>query len=116
MPPLSLTQSKNAFAVFGVSVKSVPGCLVAIAPSLIGAPVAFCPVPAPHFTAAAGAAVLAGARPGAAGGRGRLGGRARRLLGVVASASGGGDRERRGERGDQPIPSHSSPPPPPTDH
>src|SRR3954470_10016963 len=59
MPPLSLTQSKNAFAVFGMSVKSVPGCLVAMAPSLIGAPVAFLPVPAPHFTAAAaGAAVL----------------------------------------------------------
>src|SRR3954469_3577731 len=61
MPPLSLTQSKNAFAVFGMSVKSVPGCLVAIAPSLIGAPVAFLPVPAPHFGAAAGAAVLSGA-------------------------------------------------------
>src|SRR5262249_53662841 len=61
MPPLSLTQSKNAFAVLGMSVKSVPGCLVAIEPSLIGSPVAFWPVPAPHFGAAArlGAAVLA---------------------------------------------------------
>src|SRR5919198_6160621 len=32
-----------------ISVKSVPGCLVTIAPSLIGAPVAFWPFPAPHF-------------------------------------------------------------------
>ena len=31
-----------------ISVKSVPGCLVAIAPILIGAPVAFCPF-LPHF-------------------------------------------------------------------
>jgi hypothetical protein len=53
MPPLSLTQSKYAFAVFGMSVKSVPGCLVAIAPSLIGVPLAFCPLPRPHFDAAA---------------------------------------------------------------
>ena len=49
MPPLSLTQSKNALAMFGMSVKSVPGCLVAMAPSLIGSPVAFWPVPAPHL-------------------------------------------------------------------
>src|SRR5690349_19388083 len=34
-----------------MSVKSVPGCLVAIAPSLIGAPVAFLPLPRPHFDA-----------------------------------------------------------------
>src|SRR3954454_14052987 len=53
MPPLSLTQSKYAFAVFGMSVKSVPGCLVAIAPSLIGVPLAFWPLPSPHFDAAA---------------------------------------------------------------
>src|ERR1700742_2610116 len=53
MPPLSLTQSKYAFAVFGMSVKSVPGCLVAIPPSLIGVPVAFWPLPRPHFDAAA---------------------------------------------------------------
>src|SRR2546423_5863581 len=52
MPPLSFTQSKYAFAMFGMSVKSVPGCFVAIAPSLIGAPVAFLPLPAPHFGAA----------------------------------------------------------------
>jgi hypothetical protein len=30
-------------------VKSVPGCFVAMAPSLIGSPVAFWPVPAPHL-------------------------------------------------------------------
>src|SRR5919202_914205 len=53
LPPLSLTQSKYAFAVFGMSVKSVPGCFVAIAPSLIGAPLAFLPLPRPHFDAAA---------------------------------------------------------------
>src|ERR671932_496092 len=53
IPPLSLTQSKYAFAVFGMSVKSVPGCFVAIAPSLIGAPLAFLPLPRPHFDAAA---------------------------------------------------------------
>src|SRR3954454_12270092 len=52
MPPLSLTQSKYAFAVFGMSVKSVPGCFVAIPPSLIGVPDAFWPLPAPHFDAA----------------------------------------------------------------
>src|SRR5919197_5078459 len=32
-----------------IGVKSVPGCLVTIAPSLIGVPVAFWPLPAPHF-------------------------------------------------------------------
>src|SRR4051812_27612500 len=53
MPPLSLTQAKYAFAVFGMSVKSVPGCFVAIPPSLIGVPVAFLPLPSPHFDAAA---------------------------------------------------------------
>src|SRR3954449_584064 len=53
MPPLSLTQAKYAFAVFGMSVKSVPGCFVAIPPSLIGVPVAFLPLPRPHFDAAA---------------------------------------------------------------
>src|SRR3954470_7970944 len=59
MPPLSLTQSKYAFAVFGMSVKSVPGCLVAMPPSLIGVPVAFWPLPSPHLDAeAAGAAAL----------------------------------------------------------
>src|SRR3954469_20753326 len=53
IPPLSLTQAKYAFAVFGMSVKSVPGCLVAIPPSLIGVPVAFLPLPRPHFDAVA---------------------------------------------------------------
>src|SRR5260370_29227065 len=36
-------------------VKSVPGCLVTIAPSLIGAPAAFCPVPSPHCAPACAA-------------------------------------------------------------
>src|SRR6266545_6640364 len=53
MPPLSLTQSKYAFAAFGMSVKSVPGCLVAMPPSLMGSPLAFLPLPSPHFEAAA---------------------------------------------------------------
>src|SRR3954463_676322 len=53
MPPLSLTRWRYAFPVFGMSVKSVPGCLVAIPPSLIGVPVAFLPLPRPHFDAAA---------------------------------------------------------------
>src|SRR3954454_13322467 len=59
MPPLSLTQSKYAFAVFGMSVKSVPGCLVAIPPSLIGVPVAFLPLPRPHFDAVAAGSAAA---------------------------------------------------------
>ena len=48
MPPFALTQSKYAFAMFGMSVKSVPGCLVAMAPSLIVEPFAALPVPSPH--------------------------------------------------------------------
>src|SRR4029450_3293473 len=56
MPPLSLTQAKNALAMVGMSVKSVPGCFVAIAPNLIGSPVAFWPVPAPHLGPAVGSA------------------------------------------------------------
>src|SRR3954447_2147719 len=60
MPPLSLTQSKYAFAVFGMSVKSVPGCFVAMPPSLMGVPLAFWPLPRPHFEAAAPAPPLAG--------------------------------------------------------
>src|SRR3954447_10841831 len=51
-PPLALTQSKYAFAMLGMSVKSVPGCFVAIAPRRIGVPVAALPVPEPHFTPA----------------------------------------------------------------
>src|SRR5215207_5765314 len=53
MPPLSLTQSKTAFAVFVMSVKSVPGCFVMMAPILMGSPVAFSPLPRPHFGAVA---------------------------------------------------------------
>src|SRR3990170_3979962 len=34
--------------MLGMSVKSVPGCFVAIAPILIAAPVAFLPVPRPQ--------------------------------------------------------------------
>src|SRR3954470_23212468 len=60
MPPLSLTQSKYALAVFGMSVKSVPGCFVAMPPSLIGVPVAFLPLPRPHLDAAACSPPLAG--------------------------------------------------------
>src|SRR3954452_17356413 len=60
IPPLSLTQTKYAFAVFGMSVKSVPGCFVAMPPSLMGAPLAFLPLPSPHFAAAALPPPLAG--------------------------------------------------------
>src|SRR4051812_28004201 len=49
MPPLSLTQSKYAFAIVEMSVKSVPGCFVLIVPILIGSPEAFSPLPAPHL-------------------------------------------------------------------
>src|SRR3954468_16077980 len=49
MPPLSLTHLKYASVVRAISEKSVPGCLVASAPILIGAPEAFCPLPSPHF-------------------------------------------------------------------
>src|SRR5215468_8377597 len=48
MPPLALTQSKYAAAMFGISVNDVPGWLVAIAPSGIGVPVAFTPGLVPH--------------------------------------------------------------------
>src|SRR3954471_7299758 len=60
IPPLSLTQSKYAFAVFGMSVKSVPGCFVAMPPSLMGVPLAFLPLPRPHFAAAVLSPPLAG--------------------------------------------------------
>src|SRR5215207_1355396 len=52
MPPLSFTQSKYALVMPVIHVKSMPGTLVAMPPSLIGSPVAFCPVPAPHLPAA----------------------------------------------------------------
>src|SRR5208282_688310 len=48
MPPLALTQLKYASAMLGMSVKLVPGWSVAIAPSLIGEPVAFTPGFFPH--------------------------------------------------------------------
>src|SRR3954452_9967954 len=53
MPPLSLTQLKYASAMLAPSVKSVPGCLVTIAPTLIGVPVAFVPGFFPHFVTSA---------------------------------------------------------------
>ena len=46
---MALTQSKYAAAAFSPSVKSVPGCFVAIAPILIGLPVGFWPLPLPHY-------------------------------------------------------------------
>ena len=48
MPPLSLTQSKYALAVLPIVVKSTPGMSMSMPPSLIGAPVAFLPVPLPQ--------------------------------------------------------------------
>src|SRR6185437_8023028 len=56
MPPLALTQSKYAFATLPIVVKSTPGISMSIPPSLIGAPVAFLPLPRPHFIAAPAAA------------------------------------------------------------
>src|SRR5690349_21614540 len=55
MPPLSLTHVKYACAIVAPSVKSVPGCLVTIAPTLIGEPVAFVPGLVPHFVTSAAA-------------------------------------------------------------
>src|SRR3954468_14832464 len=49
MPPLSLTQLKYASAMLAPSVNPVPGCLVTIAPTLIGVPVAFVPGFFPHL-------------------------------------------------------------------
>src|ERR1700729_528334 len=43
IPPLALTQAKYGPAMFSMSLKSVPGCLVLIAPMLIGVPVAATP-------------------------------------------------------------------------
>src|SRR6266536_1425862 len=58
MPPFSLTQVKYACAIVAPSVKSVPGCLVTIAPTLIGVPVAFTPGFLPHFVTSAAFAVV----------------------------------------------------------
>jgi hypothetical protein len=44
--------------LLGMSVKSVPGCLVTIAPMRIGSPVAFCPLPKPHFAAVVAVSVV----------------------------------------------------------
>jgi hypothetical protein len=48
MPPLSLTQSKYAFATLPIVVKSTPGISMSMPPSLIGRPLAFLPVPRPQ--------------------------------------------------------------------
>ena len=48
IPPLALTHAKYALAMFGMSVKLVPGWLVAIAPRAIGVPVAATPGLVPH--------------------------------------------------------------------
>src|SRR5262245_33166658 len=48
IPPLSFTQSKYAWAVFWIVVKSTPGMSMLIVPILIGFPVAFFPVPMPQ--------------------------------------------------------------------
>src|SRR5271169_1403055 len=47
-PPFAFTQAKYAPSMFWMSVKSVPGCLVLIAPSGIGVPVAATPGLGPH--------------------------------------------------------------------
>ena len=48
IPPLSLTHLKYAAATLEMVVKSTPGISMLIAPSLMGRPVAFFPVPRPH--------------------------------------------------------------------
>src|SRR5512133_4273491 len=63
MPPLSLTQLKYAFAIWAPSVKSVPGCLVTISPSLIGVPLAFTPGLVPHLETSVAAAACVDAPP-----------------------------------------------------
>src|SRR5947209_1291282 len=47
-PPFAFRQVKYACAMFAMSVKSVPGCLVLIVPRLIGVPVAAAPGLGPH--------------------------------------------------------------------
>src|SRR3954471_16757784 len=59
IPPLSLTQSKYALVIPVIHVKSIPGTLVAMPPSLIGSPLAFWPVPAPHLPGACRLLLLA---------------------------------------------------------
>src|SRR5262245_17716309 len=48
IPPLSFTHWKYAAAILATVVKSTPGMSMLSAPILIGAPVAFLPVPKPH--------------------------------------------------------------------
>src|ERR1700728_1584117 len=47
-PPLALTQVKYAPSMFSMSLKSVPGSLVSIAPMLIGVPAAATPALVPQ--------------------------------------------------------------------
>src|SRR5262245_55648812 len=49
MPPLALTQSKYAAAMFGISVNDVPGWWVGLRAGGIGGPVAFRPGLVPHW-------------------------------------------------------------------
>src|SRR6188472_1551035 len=63
MPPFSLTHVKYACAIVAPSVKSVPGCLVTIAPTLIGEPVAFVPGFFPHFVTSEAAFAVVDAAP-----------------------------------------------------
>src|ERR1700728_1136983 len=68
IPPLALTHAKYAAAMFSMSLKSVPGSLVSIAPRLIGVPVAATPGFVPHdemLTVPAAAELDAGAEAGA---------------------------------------------------
>src|SRR6202161_2693270 len=67
IPPLALTHAKYAPAMFSMSLKSVPGCLVLIAPMLIGVPVAATPGFVPHEDVET-VPVLAELGAGAAGG------------------------------------------------
>src|ERR1700761_7677922 len=48
IPPFAFTQAKYAPVMFSMSLKSVPLCLVSIAPMLIGVPVAATPGFVPH--------------------------------------------------------------------
>ena len=78
IPPFALTQAKYAPVMFSMSLKSVPGCLVLMAPMLIGVPVAATPglvpqadvevvvPPAAELDAGAAALLAAGALDAAA--------------------------------------------------
>src|ERR1700733_236795 len=68
-PPLALTQVKYAPSMFSMSLKSVPGSLVSIAPMLIGVPVAAAPRWGPPGEGEAAARVAAGALEVAGGAR-----------------------------------------------